>query len=517
MVSTQAGNGTPPPEACQATTIQRVASLPPGSWLVEYTDKNSRGFCGDNVDIFDHGLVEGCWDDDFKKYNFDTAASFFGTGVKFLGSEVLFAGPTHTFECLFVLEKDDGYLVSNSLAFIIEHDRVELPLDVPYGKRFATMTKGFGGFERIIVDNNRYRISRSAYENILIKDNALHFVQKEFTENFYSFRDYRDYLTAAMRACLENASSVDRRTRFSPIAMCSSGYDSVASMAIAASLGCHSVLTLRTARGGGEDSGKAAAQAIGLEVHEVERQEASETSEFPEAEFIATGAGGEEYVFQVFEPNLRNRALVSGFYGGSIWDINFTPPLPFAVVDNSGMSLAEFRFRVGFINIPMAVIGATQYQQILDIAKSADMKDFSVGGGYDRPIPRRIAEEAGVPRECFGQRKRAASVLLFRSDSFLTPTSRADLRNFVKKHANLSRYLGQTIWSVRFLLTRKITKILRIFGLKKYRKFHESILVGDLPIFGHSSPIYSDLMFLWSLEKVRMRYRLGAKGKSSRE
>jgi hypothetical protein len=165
----------------------------------------------------------------------------------------------------------------------------------------------------------------------------------------------------------------------------------------------------------------------------------------------------------------------------------------------------------------MAFIGATRHQQILDIAKSADMKDFSIGGPYDRPVPRRIAEEAGVPRECFGQRKRAASVLLFRSDSYLTPASRADFQNFVKKHANLSQYLGQTIWSVRLLLTRIITTILRRLGLLKYKKFHQSILVGDWSIFEHSSPIYGDLMFLWSLEKVRMRYRLGVKGKSSSE
>jgi len=31
---------------------------------------------------------------------------------------------------------------------------------------------------------------------------------------------------------------------------------------------------------------------------------------------------------------------------------------------------------------------------------------WSVGGGYDRPIARRIAEEAGIPRHLFGQIKK---------------------------------------------------------------------------------------------------------------
>ena len=38
------------------------------------------------------------------------------------------------------------------------------------------------------------------------------------------------------------------------------------------------------------------------------------------------------------------------------------------------------------------------------------MTPWSVGGGYDRPIPRRIAESAGVDRQAFGQRKRAVAV-----------------------------------------------------------------------------------------------------------
>jgi hypothetical protein len=35
------------------------------------------------------------------------------------------------------------------------------------------------------------------------------------------------------------------------------------------------------------------------------------------------------------------------------------------------------------------------------------MAPWSVGGSYDRPIPRRIVESAGIPRRLVGQRKRA--------------------------------------------------------------------------------------------------------------
>ena len=38
------------------------------------------------------------------------------------------------------------------------------------------------------------------------------------------------------------------------------------------------------------------------------------------------------------------------------------------------------------------------------------MQPWSIGGTYDRPIARRIGEEAGVPREAFGQTKLATVV-----------------------------------------------------------------------------------------------------------
>ena len=38
---------------------------------------------------------------------------------------------------------------------------------------------------------------------------------------------------------------------------------------------------------------------------------------------------------------------------------------------------------------------------------SVEMAPWRLGTSYDRPIPRRIAEAAGVPRQAFGQRKKA--------------------------------------------------------------------------------------------------------------
>jgi hypothetical protein len=54
------------------------------------------------------------------------------------------------------------------------------------------------------------------------------------------------------------------------------------------------------------------------------------------------------------------------------------------------------------------------------------MKPWDVPGDYSRPICRRIVESAAVPRELFGVRKLAASVMLHDEPDFLTPSAMAD-------------------------------------------------------------------------------------------
>src|SRR5258708_10810292 len=59
------------------------------------------------------------------------------------------------------------------------------------------------------------------------------------------------------------------------------------------------------------------------------------------------------------------------------------------------------------------------------------MAPWDVGGSYTRPICRRILEEAGVPRELFGMDKKAASVLFFDRNSFLSEASRRDYEDWL--------------------------------------------------------------------------------------
>jgi hypothetical protein len=64
----------------------------------------------------------------------------------------------------------------------------------------------------------------------------------------------------------------------------------------------------------------------------------------------------------------------------------------------------------------------------------AEMAPWSIGGEYDRPIPRRIVEEAGVERDSFGQSKKAVAVWYGKEESknIMKDESIRDFESFCK-------------------------------------------------------------------------------------
>jgi hypothetical protein len=114
-----------------------------------------------------------------------------------------------------------------------------------------------------------------------------------------------------------------------------------------------------------------------------------------------------------------------------------------------GGSLAEFRLRVGFIHVPAAYFGGVRQPDMLAIAKSAEMRPWSVGGDYDRPIPRRILEEKGVPREAFGYRKRVACRPVPARDS---------LRRFMNEHRRPGDRIPHFIHRKLMRLAREVVR-----------------------------------------------------------
>jgi hypothetical protein len=69
------------------------------------------------------------------------------------------------------------------------------------------------------------------------------------------------------------------------------------------------------------------------------------------------------------------------------------------------------------------------------ISQSAEMRPYLIpGSSYNRPIPRRIAEEAGVPREAFGVRKTAADLMAWQEREFLSAPALVDYQAWLKEN-----------------------------------------------------------------------------------
>ena len=119
---------------------------------------------------------------------------------------------------------------------------------------------------------------------------------------------------------------------------------------------------------------------------------------------------------KAFEADLPGTILFTGFHGDKVWHYgNHKVSKTIIRGDASGGSLGEFRLRVGFIHLPIPFVGCLQHPSIDRVTMSDEMKPWFVDretrGGriYNRPLPRRLVEEAGVPREWFGQDKRAVT------------------------------------------------------------------------------------------------------------
>ncbi len=462
------------------------------------------------MEIFDYGFVEGCWDSGFSEHAFVSATNFFGSGLIVQGDRIVIASASHPIDNLFMLRSDGRTAVSNSLAFLVEAEGIDLPVGVSYGRRFASLANGMEVAESSLYTDASSEIRRVSVAKIEILKGTATIIPKQADVDFGSFETYRHYLEHTLSAVFDNGADPARQFPYSALSTCSSGYDSTACSALAARLGCREGVTLKTARGGSDDSGRKVLEALGMEAIEFERDARANCANFEEAEFLATGMGGEDFIYSAFEPELTGRILLTGFFADAAWHAGTKPGFSFERGDNSGASLSEFRLRVGFAHLPIPVVGFSRLTQLklLEIAQHEDMRQFSVRGYYDKPVPRRIAEETGVPRELFGQTKKAASILFHRSSRSLSERSLGDFRAFRKGLPGKLRIgVKQTVWWTWWQIWRSFFYLCRKLNIRAPARLIERALFQNFAVFEYSSPVTSDLLFLWGLKKTRERYR----------
>ena len=479
-----------------------VASLPPMAWLAECAAGGVTFYHGEAVEAGPGFVFEGAWAGAFAQQDLASAATVVGSGAALSGDGVLFIPPSHTLEGLYHHAGDGCFTISNSLVFVLERLGATPAYDPHCGRRFASAVLGIEDYARPLISTDRGPVERLLHGNLLLRpDGRTEQLRKPTLGPCPTFQAYRDSLRSELAAIFLNAADAARRRRYRPVSTCSSGYDSTACLVLARELGCDRAVTLTTARGGVDDSGAEIAALLGVELQPFERIARATPEQM--AEFVATGMGGEDVIYSAFDSAVAGSVLLTGFHGDKIWSRDAKPNVVLGRGDISGSSMGEFRLRTGFIHLPVPFIGALRHAEIAAISNGAEMAPWAVGGGYDRPIPRRIAEEAGVPRSAFGMTKKAASMLLFRDDE-AQPNTRGNPGHFLADLPLARRAalrLRERLFEPRLSTAYRLDRA----PLRPLAHRLRDLLAADPRLFEHDRPTAS-LEFRSAVAAIRPRY-----------
>ncbi len=227
-----------------------------------------------------------------------------------------------------------------------------------------------------------------------------------------------------------------------------------------------------------------------------ERMAYLELDDAPEAEFLATGMSGEDVVYRSMERALGGAIVLTGFWGGAAW--RGTDRREMSRLDLSGASLGEIRLRTGFVHLPVPYVGGLQQPTMARLRESPEMEPFSVGGRYDEPFARRLAEEIGVERGTFGVQKLAASHRIHASGvAAFSESGRQSFAEFAGPDALIPRRRRPITRTDRLKL--RVAKTARISHLTDdiAQRRREAV---------HIEPVLGALMLRWAVEHTRSRY-----------
>lgn len=490
-------------------TFEALDAWPPLAWIAVCSagDEPVVVRHGKGVETHDEWFAEAVWDDSFEEANFDRTDLVFGSGARIRDGGVTFVSSATMVDRLHHARVGGKVYVSNSLACLLANLESPLwPVPQNYFRFFESVIRGIENYKTTL-DTNAQPVELTYYHNLRWNGRQLTRTEKPWVDRkFDSFETYYGFMVESLKRLAANMRSTLRREPLDLLATVSTGYDSPTVVALAREAGLRETISFASARGGQADSGAEIARRLGLEPHLISR-DAWQEEPLGEIPFLASDAKGEDVYFAAAKPILKNRLLLTGYGGTLVWGMSPKETRSLPRSDQSGLSHTEHRLWAGYLHCPVTFIGARQSHYLQGIARSKAMSAWDVGGEYNRPVCRRIVEQAGVPREMFGISKKAASVLFWDGRSFLSDASLDDYRHWLDTTArpkvNTSpspldrtarRFAGATLSAAR--LSGQLTNIplLKRIG-NSWR----------LTQFANYQPLFGNL-FPWALEKAIARY-----------
>jgi hypothetical protein len=382
---------------------------------------------GPLVEVHSNFFIEGVWNGPFELGDFGDTDCVFGTGGIIADDYVRFVTSAATVDYLYYKENRQKVTVSNSLPLLLASVRDALdPQCLEYPKICNSVMDGINAYLKDI-PTKKGTVRRVTYRNLNVSHKQIWESDKVLPAKFNCFEDYRGYLRDNYAAIAANARSSARAHPVEILSTQSTGYDTTAVNSIARPYGIDKVFTVSQAKSNfylahnddgklPDDDGGSICEAMGLPFIRLNRKAFIEEFDQEALYYCALHQNQDANLKDVAKHIKNVTLLLTGTYG-SIWDTKkaFSNRV---VLDSdlkrsdlSTHGLSEFRLVVGFIQVPLAYIGARRMEDILNITESSEMDSWRLGNTYDRPIARRIAEEAGVPRSLFGQSKKGSVVI----------------------------------------------------------------------------------------------------------
>ncbi len=402
-----------------------VSELPKLAWVatLDLHSNRVRAFHGSAVERGRGWLVEGVWDGDFAAGGFHRTAQFFGSGIRIEGDAVYFVPSSALTDRLFSCRTDQSLVVANSLCLLLAYTGARLDPQHDYRSESQAIRQGLRAYDPTFHVRHPApeRFEQIYYHRIVVSRGSVTRETPPPPAAIPSFAHYEQLLRDTLALIATNAVSPRRLT---PLALCatvSAGYDSPAVAALVKDLGVDTCFTAHRSksaipgwlnRQAVDDDGTPVATALGLAARPLETLRSRITED--ELYFLAACVNMPALAFHSMARDIERSGRVAlvftGFQGDYVWDVNVETKHvndDFTGCDTSGVTLSEIRLKSGFINAAVPFLFARAIPDLARIGASSEMTPWRSRPDYDRPIARRIAESAGVPRGAFGQRKRA--------------------------------------------------------------------------------------------------------------
>jgi hypothetical protein len=456
-------------------------SLPQLAWVAIVNRKSGLVTLehGLHVEVRQKFFVEGVWSGPFENGDFSETDCVFGTGGIIINETIRFVPSASTVDYLYYAEDGAAVTVSNSLPLLLARIEDELdPRCLDYPAICHSIIDGIDDYRRDI-PTKKGKVRRQMYRNLNISRDSVFESEKRIPPRFECFNDYYTYLRENYALIAANARDEARTQRLEIWSTQSKGYDSTAVNAIASRFGIDKVFTLPEAKNVfylahnevaklPDDDGSEICDLLGVTSVRINRRAFAENF-------------GEEYLYYCglhhnqdfnLQEISKHISRVGVLLTGTLGEIWYTKSClgSRAYLDTSikrwdlgGHGMAELRLVIGFIHLPLPYIGARRREDIVEVTESAEMDPWRLGNAYDRPIPRRIAEEAGIPRSMFGQSK-MGSVVIFAPPSI--PYGKG-LRKQLFKYLAQEKVMGgykALFWPV----VREVNSVLMLKSERRY-------------------------------------------------